>query len=173
MAAEKVMATVQINLAIVEVLATALVPGAETEQDRTVNHTAWSVDQQLSSSSTPASVSTVVKEFTLDGSGDADLDLTAAPTTGAGTSGEDLTGKNLIAYEFQVPAANTGNVTIDGTVANGYDLFTGTVTLPKGCSQAMASTTAGKFPAVAATDKIIHFDGTAGDKIRVKLLFEA
>jgi hypothetical protein len=173
MAAEKVSLSVNLNMLIAEVLAAASVPGATNEAARTVQHDAWRVDTSLISTSTPAPVRCVVGEFTLDGSGDYDLNLAAAPTTAAPTAGEDLTGKNLLAFFFQTPSTNAGAVTIDGTVSNGYDLFTGPITIPKNMTLTGLCQTSAQYPAVAAGDRIIHFDGTAADKIRVKLVFEA
>jgi hypothetical protein len=174
MAAEKVVFSVNLSATISEVLAAAIVPASDTEEQRTVKHVKWNVDQTFLPTSTPDPERCLSLEITLDSGGLYDLDLTAAPTTGAPAAGEDLTGLKVMYAEFTTPADNAAAILLcDQAATNEYDLLgaANELDLVPGSKLCLLHTDSA-LPAVAGTDKIIRFSGTEGDVLQIKLVFE-
>lgn len=163
-------------------------PGAVNAAHRLTQVSGWGVSRSLRADDPnrdPDPVAIVARELTI-ASGEATIDLTAAPIIGAESGGapaatEDLTGKNLIAAFFSTERASGDNaapIVVKAHATNGYDLFgvdsatPGFIDVPPGAACVFIFNTAARDP-VAAADKIIHFEGTDGDTIRVILVFEA
>lgn len=174
MGAQAVNLTMNLSSTIQEVLDPAVVPGASAADKRTVQHDSWNVDKTLIASSTPAPSRCLVLEITIDNTGQYEIDLSAAPTTGAPTAGEDLTGKRVLSFEFQTPAANAAAITIcDQAASNKYALFGAgnAYSLLKNSKLAQLHESS-LMPAVAGGAKIIRISGTEDDVLRVKLTFQ-
>jgi len=177
--AEKITLTPAISSTFTEVLDADDVPGAQSETQRTVTHDAWNYTTPLhntsGSATTPAPVRCFSTTVTLSGAS-ATLDLTAAPTVGNLSAGEDLTGKKLMFCQFYTDADNdSGGVTIGPGASNGYELFGSAsaelLMFPDEYAEKL--TLGSNLDDVGATDCEIDFAGTSGDKIYVKMAFEA
>lgn len=174
MGAEKVILDAQLDFTIQETLAEAIVPGANTADQRTVTHGKWNTSATFGPTSTPAPTRCLVAELTIDGTGFQEINLASAATTGAGSGGEDLTGKRVMAFEASTPADNAAVIVLcDQAGSNKYPLFGAgnEFDLPAG-SKLPLLVESSDLPLIAAGARTLRFSGTEGDVVRIKMAFE-
>lgn len=174
MGAESVTLTVNISSDIAEVLDPALVPAATSAGDRTLNHNSGGVNRTITEDDTPHPIRTVNLSVTLDSGGFYELNLAAAPTTGAPDAGEDLAGMRLMHFEMETPSDNVADIVVKPAASNGYHLWGNTFSkaVPKYANLGMLLR-GRTLPTIGAGARLIRFEGTEGDSFKCKLCFES
>lgn len=177
MAAVSVVLSATLRWAAQIVLPASYNPAAASADSRRTTIDNWDLAATLS-----GIVAILSKEYTIDGTGTFDIDLSAAPIIGAESSGvpaatESLAGKRMVGFMLQTPAANADDITVAPGASNGYELFGGSIAdgiklTPN--DQWSRITQNASLPTVdASTRKIITVTGTEDDVIRVLMCFAA
>ena len=171
--AESISLTVNISSQIAEVLAPEVVPAAAAASDRTVNHNAGGVNRTILDTETPHPVACLTLAIEFDGSGEYEVNLRAAPTTGAPDAGEDLVGKRLMHIELETSQENVSAVLIKPAASNGYHLWGNTFELSLQPFANLAMLCRSQLLSqVGSATRVIRFEGTIGDRIDVKMCFQ-
>jgi hypothetical protein len=170
--AEAVVEDYSLGMTGVETLDAAQMPSATNASDRDLNHNKFNFNGQLDGTTTPAVTKIVTEDVTLGASPHA-IDLTAAPLSVNRV--ESLTGLKLVGWQIKAYDTNTGPITVDPTVTNGYAMYGAgnDRVLQIGeidSGQIVEGVVSGK-PAVSGTAKAIEISGTLGDKLRYIMYF--
>lgn len=173
MPAESVSLSVTITSRIAEVLSAEVVPSAASASDRTIHHSGNGVARTILDTDDYHPVSVLALDITFDENEFYELNLRAAPTIGAPDAGEDLLDQRLMYIELQTPEDNDDPVVVKPAASNGYALFGATFQQSFPPFSDQGSLYRGRaLPVVAASARLIRFEGTEGDTIRVKMCFE-
>jgi hypothetical protein len=173
MPAESVSLTVAIQSRIAEVLSAAIVPSAASVSDRTINHSGGGVAKTVLDTDTPHPVAVLDLEITLDENEFYELNLRAAPTHGAPDAGEDLLDQRLLYIEIETSEDNADPIVVKPATTNGYHLWGSTFSqsFPPFANQGTLHR-GQALPIIAASARLIRFEGTEGDSVKVKMCFE-
>lgn len=144
----------------------AAVPSAE---DQIVEHSIWDrVKQLIPAAATFPTLVAAMKEYTFDVTGTLTIDLTDCPATQAD---ENHTGRKLLAHLFSTGPDNTGVVSLDGGVSNGYDFFNGGEPLVLPPYSAHVFHAEAGLGAVASGKKNLTFTGSLNDTFQWLAVF--
>jgi hypothetical protein len=151
--------------------ATELIQGDEAAAGAKVTSNVFNAGQQSFSPTSTVPVNRYSgQEYTLDGAGEAVVDLTDLEAL---QDDIDATGKKVNCIRIQNPSDNSGAVTVGPAAANGYALWGAgnDLVVPIGCEISMTfNEKLSDIDAVSGVgDYRIQLAGTAADVIRVEL----
>ena len=168
---------VKMGLSSKEIFTAVEAPGANGEAERTVTQSNSGVVVTLTSATTPAiEKPAYIATITLGGSA-TELDLTDLDVPlllSTVTRAIDMTGKNLVAFEFSAPTTNTGAVNVAPSASNPYPIFgTGNdIDIKKGMTICGAiNGVASTMPDVGGSGLGVSISGTGGGVLNVRLYF--
>jgi len=147
------------------------VQGDESADGKKVTHDQFNAGQESYSSSTTVPVDRYSgQEYTLDGAGEAVIDLTDLEALQDNIDGD---GKKVNLIRIENKSTNSGKVTVGPAAANGYALWGAgnDLDVPVGCTIAMKfNEKLSDIDNVSGVgDYRIQLSGTAADVIRVEL----
>lgn len=166
---DKVQVSATLAMTVKEVLTAAEMPTANSEDERTLDHSKLNKSETIDESSSPRPEEAVATEITI-GAGTTTIDLTSAPLSASRTA--DLTGEKCLGYLIKVDDSAAGDVTIAPGSSNPYNLDKGGNDIVLGPGEiAQRWMPDGNRAAVSATVKNIDVSGTENDKVSILAIF--
>lgn len=153
-----------------QVSASTNAPVVATTGTSPLQMTNYNVNKSYTPSSNPPTDVPPVDLSTEIAGGSVTVDLTTAPLARDRTTTQDLTGRFMLAMQIVARSTNTGPVTIDGTLANGFPEV-GKITLRPGRVVTLhEQVTTGATPVGAAAKELV-ITGANTDKVDIVAWF--